>query len=49
MKKILALVLALIMVLSLAACGEKPVETQAPANNDTPGEAQTPAEKKPED
>ena len=51
MKKILALVLALIMVLSLVACGtEKPVETQAPAaGNETPGETQAPAEKKPED
>ena len=51
MKKILALVLALIMVLSLVACGtEKPVETQAPAaGNETPAETQAPAEKKPED
>jgi iron(III) transport system substrate-binding protein len=56
MKKILALVLALIMVLSLAACGgEKPVETQAPetqapvVNNDPVETEGTPAEKKPED
>ena len=38
MKKLIALLLALVMVLSLAACGtEKPVETKAPeAGNDTP-------------
>ena len=39
MKKLIALLLALVMVLSLAACGntEKPAETQAPqAGNDTP-------------
>lgn len=35
MKKFLALLLALTMVLSLAACGEKPVETQP---NETQGE-----------
>ncbi len=37
MKKILALVLALVMVLSLAACGgnEKPAETEAEANAET--------------
>ena len=33
MKKAFALLLALIMVLSLAACGSKPVETQ-PKDND---------------
>ena len=37
MKKIIALMLALVMVLGLAACGSKPVETTAPAaNNDAP-------------
>ena len=48
MKKILALLLALVMVLSLAACGGETDETNAPvAGNDaTEG---TPAEKKPED
>ena len=30
MKKLLALVLAVVMVLSLVACGEKPAETTAP-------------------
>ena len=54
MKKILALVLALIMVLTLVACGaEKPVETQAPETQapvaQDPVETQAPAEKKPED
>ena len=38
MKKIIALVLALVMALSLVACGEKPVETTAApqAGNDAP-------------
>ena len=56
MKKILALVLALVMVLSLVACGgeEKPAETKAPetqapvAENPVETEA-APVEKKPED
>ena len=44
MKKLLAIVLSLVMVLSLAACGgEKPVETQAPEAQQ-PGETQAPAE-----
>ena len=45
MKKIIALLLALVMVLGLAACGETPapVETQAPAEggNETPTEGTT--------
>lgn len=53
MKKILALLLALIMVLSLAACGEKaPAETEAPkAEAQAPVEEApaAPAEKTPED
>ena len=37
MKKIIALVLALVMVMALAACGSKPAETTAPqAGNDAP-------------
>ena len=37
MKKIIAMMLALVMVLSLAACGgEKPAETQAPAETNAP-------------
>ena len=45
MKKLLAIVLSLIMVLSLAACGgEKPVETQAPEVQEQPGETQAPVE-----
>lgn len=45
MKKILAMLLALIMVLSLAACGEKaPVETEPAVNNPTTGENETPTE-----
>ncbi len=55
MKKILALLLALVMVASLAACGgdEKPAETQAPAAA-APAETEAaapeaPAEKAPED
>ena len=53
MKKILALLLALIMVLSLTACGEKaPAETEAPkAEAQAPVEEApaAPAEKAPED
>ena len=45
MKKIIALLLALVMVLGLAACGETPapVETQAPTDggNETPTEGST--------
>ena len=47
MKKILAMLLVLVMVLSLAACGEKtpaPVETQGAANNPTTGNNETPTE-----
>ena len=57
MKKILALLLALVMVLSLAACGgEKPAEapaTEAPKAEapveEAPAEPAAPAEKAPED
>ena len=52
MKKILALLLAMVMVLSLAACGgnNAPAETEAP-KADAPVDAapEAPAEKKPED
>ena len=45
MKKIIALVLALVMVMGLVACGSKPAETQAPAGNETNApETQAPAE-----
>ena len=45
MKKLLAIILSLVMVLSLAACGgEKPVETQAPEVQEQPGETQAPVE-----
>ena len=45
MKKLLALLLAVVMVLSLAACGQQaaPAATQAPAA-DTPAEADAPAQ-----
>lgn len=41
MKKILALLLALVMVFALCACGQKPApaESQAPAEGDAPAEA----------
>ena len=39
MKKILAMLLALVMVMSLVACGEKPVETTAPAETNAPAES----------
>ena len=35
MKKVLALVLALIMVLAIVACGQKPAETEKPAETKT--------------
>ena len=46
MKKILAMLLALVMVMSLVACGSKPVETQAPVETNAPAES-TPAESNP--
>ena len=39
MKKAFALLLALIMVISLVACGEKPAETTAPAETNAPAES----------
>ena len=42
MKKLIALLLACVMVLCLAACGSKPAETTAPADGTTPAES-TPA------
>ena len=39
MKKILAMLLALVMVMSLVACGEKPAETTAPAETNAPAES----------
>ena len=47
MKKILAILLSLVLVLGLAACGDEPVETTAPAVETTPvagGETTAPAE-----
>ena len=44
MKKFLALLLAAAMVLGLAACGEKPVETTPAPGPATSTEAQTPTE-----
>ena len=52
MKKILALLLALVMVLGLAACGgETAKETEAPAETAAPAEGgeEVSAEKAPED
>ena len=47
MKKILAMLLALVMVMGLVACGEtKPAETKAPAETNAPAES-TPAESNP--
>ncbi len=40
MKKIIALLLAVVMVLGLAACGSEPAETTAPAGNNTPADTQ---------
>ena len=39
MKKLIALLLACVMVLGLAACGSKPAETTAPADGTTPAES----------
>ena len=49
MKKLIAMLLALTMVLSLAACGTKPAETTAPAESDpaAPAETTAPAEQEP--
>ena len=46
MKKIIALLLALVMVFALAACGGKdsPAENKTPAENKAPAENNTPAE-----
>ena len=46
MKKILAMLLALVMVMSLVACGSKPVETTAPVET-TPAAETTPVETTP--
>ena len=47
MKKFLAMLLALVMVMGLVACGEtKPAETKAPAETNAPAES-TPAESTP--
>lgn len=42
MKKLLALTLALVMALSLAACGSKPAETPAPEGGDAPAPSAEP-------
>ncbi len=47
MKKAFALLLALIMVISLVACGEKPAETPAPAETTAPAESTPTAESTP--
>ena len=41
MKKLLSLVLAVVMVLSLVACGTKPAETTAPVETTTPAAVET--------
>ena len=43
MKKLIALLLACVMVLGLAACGSKPAETTAPAADGTTPAESTPA------
>lgn len=43
MKKFLSLLLASAMVLSLAACGDKPSESKAPGASTAPGESSAPA------
>ncbi len=47
MKKLIAMLLALVMVLGLVACGEETVETTAPANNETTPVETTPVETEP--
>ena len=55
MRKVLALVLALVLTLSLAACGGKtetpatqaPAATNAPASNDAPAATEAPATQAP--
>ncbi len=42
MKKLLSLVLAVVMVLGLVACGNKPVETSTPPTETTPAETTNP-------
>ena len=44
MKKLLAMLLALVMVLSLAACGPEPSEPEVPSEPETPAEPEAPAE-----
>ena len=44
MKKLMSLALALIMVLSLAACGGKPADTSAPSGQTQQGSTNTPAD-----
>ena len=44
MKKLLAMLLALVMVLSFAACGTTPEEPEVPEEPETPTEPETPAE-----
>ena len=44
MKKTLAILLVLAMVLSLAACGEKPVQTTEAPQQSTPAQTQAPTE-----
>ena len=49
MKKIVCFVLALVMTMSMVACGSKPAEPQEPENKPQTEEAQKPEETKPED
>lgn len=44
MKKLLAMLLALVMVLSFAACGTTPAEPEEPSEPEVPAEPETPAE-----
>ena len=43
MKKVIALLLVLGMIVSLVACGKKAATTEAPATNDTPAATEAPA------